>query len=64
MLTLKTSVAAAILVGSIAATAGATYVVTRASVTVSCPSSPATPPQSRPDLPTGQLPPLHQGQKF
>jgi hypothetical protein len=37
MLTLKTSVAAAILVGAIGATAAATYTVTRMSVDVTCP---------------------------
>lgn len=65
MLTLKTSVAAAILVGAMAATAGVTYVAARTSVSVSCPGAvAATPPATRPDLPLGQLPPLHQGKQF
>jgi len=62
MVTLKASVATAILVGAIAASAGVTYLATKATLTVNCPIAPMTP--SRPDIPTGQLPPLHQGQKF
>lgn len=64
MITLKASVAAAILVGTIAASAGATYFATKATVTVSCAQAPTALPPSRPDLPTGQLPPLRQGKKF
>jgi hypothetical protein len=65
MLTLKTGVAAAILVGAVTATAGITYVTARASVTVSCPAAvSAAPPATRPDLPLGQLPALHQGKQF
>jgi hypothetical protein len=55
MLTLKESVAAAILVGAVAATAGITYVATKTTVTVSCPSPPvaAAPPSASSALPTG-----------
>ncbi len=44
MLTLKASVAAAILVGAMAATAGATYVATKTTVAVNCPVITVTPP--------------------
>jgi hypothetical protein len=67
MLTLKASVAAAILTRTVAATAGITYVATKASVTVSfsCPTpAVSASPGTRPDLPLGQLPPAQQGQKF
>lgn len=37
MITLKASVAAAILIGAVGATAGATYAVTRMTVAVTCP---------------------------
>ena len=47
MLTLKTSVAAAILVGVMAATAGVTYVAARTSVSVSCPAAVAALPRKR-----------------
>ena len=67
MMTLKASVAAAVLAGAVTATAGITYIATKASmnVSVSCPAPiAAAPPAARPDLPLGQLPPLQQGQKF
>jgi hypothetical protein len=67
MMSLKASVVAAVLAGAVTATAGITYVVTKASmnVSVSCPAPPvAASPAARPDLPLGQLPPLQQGQKF
>jgi hypothetical protein len=38
MLTLKTSVATAIVAGAVAATAGITYVTTKTAVAVNCPS--------------------------
>jgi hypothetical protein len=65
MLTLKASVAAAILAASIAGTAGVTYVATRMSVEVSCPSpAVAASPPARPDLPSGPVLPLGQGKKW
>jgi hypothetical protein len=67
MLTLKASVAAAILAGTAVATAGITYVATKTSVTASfsCPApAVSASPATRPDLPLGQLPPVQQGQKF
>jgi len=67
MMTLKASVAAAVLAAAVTATAGITYVATKASmnVSVSCPAPPVAASQAaRPDLPLGQLPPLQQGQKF
>lgn len=69
MLTLKTSVAAAILAGAVAATAGATYVVTKASVNVSvaCPSAPTEAVPSgvkKPNLPEGTPLPMNRGEKF
>lgn len=67
MLTLKASVAAAILVGTIAATAGVTYVATKANmqVSVSCPPT-ATPAPSvvKPPLPQGAPVPLNQGKTY
>ena len=65
MLTLKTSVASAILAGSVAATAGITYIVTIASVQVkvSCPPAIAAAPV-KPDLPQGAPVPLNQGKTF
>lgn len=67
MLTLKVSVAGAILVGAIAATAGVTYVATRANMQVSvrCPpiaASAAAP--VRPPLPQGAPVPLNQGKTY
>jgi len=72
MLTLKTSVAAAILAGTAAVSAGAGYVVSRATMTaqvvVSCPQpAPAAAPvapQPKPFPPLGNLPPTTGGQKF
>jgi len=65
MLTLKTSVAAAILVGSIAATAGVTYLATKTTVAVNCPSPimPRPAPDNR-GIPLGQSLPLNQGKKW
>lgn len=65
MLTLKASVAALILVCAVAATAGATYVATKATVTVSCPAIPPTPaPSSNRGIPLGNPLPLNQGKKW
>jgi hypothetical protein len=69
MLTLKTSVAAAILVGAIGATAAATYTVTRMSVAVTCPSATADDRQTSEDEATrkflsGSKPPLNQGKGY
>ena len=65
MLTLKASVAAAILIGSIAATAGVTYFATKTVVAVNCPlpivARPA--PDTR-GIPLGQSLPLNQGKKW
>jgi hypothetical protein len=64
-MTLKASVAAAILVGSIAATAGATYVATKATVAVNCSASSATPPAAdNRGIPLGEPLPLNQGRKW
>jgi len=67
MLTLKTSVAAAILVGVVAATAGITYVTTQANMQVSVDCRRATqsePTTLRPPLPQGAPVPLNQGKKY
>ena len=72
MLTLKTSVGAAILAGTAAASAGAAYLVTKAtvqaSVTMSCPASSApsaSPPvQSRSFPPLGNVPPTSGGKQW
>jgi hypothetical protein len=67
MLTLKMSVASAVLVGAIAATAGATYVATKANmhVSVSCPPTAASEPApTRPSLPQGAPVPLNQGKTY
>lgn len=67
MLTLKVSVAAAVLAGAIAATAGVTYIATKASmqVSVSCPPTAASAPSpARPALPQGAPVPLNQGKTY
>lgn len=67
MLTLKASVAAAILAGAIAATAGITYVATKANmqVSVSCPPAAASAPSPvKPPLPQGAPVPLNQGKTY
>jgi hypothetical protein len=65
MMTLKASVAAAILVGSIAATAGATYVATKATVAVNCPAPTAPPPSAdNRCIPLVEPLPLNQGRKW
>lgn len=67
MMTLKASVAAAILVGAVAGTAGITYVATKASmdVSVSCPAPVAsTPPTSRPFPPRGDVAPTTGGKQW
>jgi hypothetical protein len=71
MLTLKTSVAAAILVGTAALSAGAAYLVTKstmqASVAVSCPAplaSTAPSAQSRAFPPLGNLPSTTGGKQW
>jgi hypothetical protein len=53
-MTLKTSVATAIVAGTIAATAGVTYMATKTAVAVNCPAPPAT--ASSPRAPSA-LPP-------
>lgn len=68
MLTLKTSVAATILVGTAAIAAGASYLVTRttmqANVAVSCPA-PAAPTVENRGVPLGGAPlPTNQGKKW
>lgn len=65
MLSLKTSVAAIVLAGSIGATAGITYVVTRTRATVSCPAAKTVgAPEQRPMLPAGAPIPTVRGQQF
>lgn len=61
MLTLKASVAAAVLAGTAAISAGAGYLVTKATmqanVALSCPSTSTKPAAPvRPDLPPGTVP--------
>jgi hypothetical protein len=68
MLTLKTSVAAAILAGTAAISAGASYVVTKATIqtriTVGCPTPSASTPERR-GVPLGGPPlPTNQGKKW
>lgn len=67
MLSLKASVAVAILAGTALASAGAGYVVSRATMTtqvaVSCPS-PVVQPERPWSLPPGPTPDIHGGQKF
>jgi hypothetical protein len=65
MLTLKASVATAILIGSIAATAGATYVATKTAFAVNCPA-PTVPPHATDNrgIPLGEPLPLNQGRKW
>ena len=67
MLTLKASVAVAILAGTALASAGAGYAVSRATMTaqvaVSCPS-PVVQPERPWSLPAGPTPDIHSGQKF
>lgn len=72
MLTLKTSVAAAILVGTATLSAGATYLATKATiqanVALSCPAAPAPtvapPAQSRPFPPLGNVRPTTGGKQW
>ncbi len=65
MLTLKASIATAILVGSVAATAGATFIATRATVAVSCPAPTVAPPAAdNRGIPLGKSLPLDQGRKW
>jgi hypothetical protein len=67
MLTLKASVAATILAGAIGATAGVTYVATKANmqVSLSCPPAAASEPAPmRPSLPQGAPVPLNQGKTY
>ena len=66
MLTLKTSVAAAILAGSIGVTAGITYVATvaTAQVTVKCPSASVSASDNR-GIPLGGPPlPTNEGKRW
>ncbi len=65
MVTLKASVAAAILIGAVSATAGATYAVTRMSVAVSCPAASAAAEQpSSAGWGHGAPVPMDQGKKY
>ena len=66
MLTLKTGVAAAILAGAVAATAGVTYVVTRTAVAVSCPTPAAVnlAPSGPSALPPGAPVQPYHGKQF
>jgi hypothetical protein len=67
MMTLRASVAAAIITGAVAGSAGITYVATKASmnVTVSCPApAAAAPPASRPFPPRGDVPPTTGGKQW
>jgi hypothetical protein len=72
MLTLKASVAVAILAGTAAVSAGASCLVTRATMTagvaVNCPQQPMAavraPSQPKPFPPLGSLPKTTGGQKF
>jgi hypothetical protein len=70
MLTLKTSVAVILIAGTVAATAGVTYVATKSSmqVSVSCPpqsSTSLTPNLAiKPNLPQGAPVPLNQGKTY
>lgn len=66
MLTLKASVAAAILIGAVAATAGATYFATKTTVTASCSFPIPTPPTAADNrgIPLGKPLPLDQGKKW
>jgi hypothetical protein len=65
MLTLKASVAAAVLVVAMAATAGITYAVTRTTITMSCPAPTAGPPTAdNRGIPLGNPLPLDQGKKW
>jgi len=72
MVTLKTSAAAAILVGTAALSAGAAYLATKltmqANVTVSCPAPPASPvappAQSRAFPPLGNVPATTGGKQW
>jgi hypothetical protein len=68
MLTLKTSVAAAILVGTATVSAGASYFVTKATmhtnVTVNCPAPAAPSTQSQAFPPLGNLPSTTGGKKW
>jgi hypothetical protein len=61
MLTLKTSIAAAIVVGALAATAGITYTVTKTTIAVGCPA-----PTIMAPMPSGQsaLPPGNPAQPY
>jgi hypothetical protein len=72
MLTLKMSVAAAVLVATAAASAGTAYLVTKATmrtnIALSCPTTPrastSISPQARPFPPLGNLPSTTGGQKW
>jgi hypothetical protein len=70
MLSLKASVAVAVLAGTAVAAAGAGYVVSRATMTaqvaVCCPApvAPAASPQLPWSLPSGPTPALNAGKKF
>jgi hypothetical protein len=66
-MTLRASVAAAILAGAVAGTAGITYVATKASINVSlsCPApAAAAPPASRPFPPRGEIPSTTGGKQW
>ena len=64
---MKAALLGLVLLGTVVATAGATYVVTKAnlSVSVSCPpAAAAVVPQSRPFPPLGDVPPTTGGKKW
>lgn len=66
-MTIKASVATAILAAAVVGTAGVTYVATKASmnVAVSCPTpAAAVPPASRPFPPRGDVPPTSGGKQW
>ncbi len=69
MITLKASVAAAILVGAVSAAAVTTYAVTRMSVSVTCPAASvgnteATPDEALKKFGSGRQLPMNQGKGY
>jgi hypothetical protein len=68
MLILKTSIAAAILAGTVTISAGASYLVTKATmkanVTANCPATAPTPAQPRAFPPLGNVPSTTGGKQW
>ncbi len=65
MITLKASIAAAILLGAVGTTAAVTYTVTRMSVAVTCPPpSVAITPEAAPAWKHGPELPLDKGKEY